>query len=97
MKLSRFTHLQDYVFSLVFANGETIESNLADLIGNHVDLQNLKTARIDPEWGCLEFSSGRVDIEPKTLYRYAMDRSHAPASRLHATTNPENATMIPLI
>lgn len=64
MKLSRFTHLYDYVFSLDFANGETIESNLADLIGNHVDLQNLNTARIDPDWGCLEFSSGMQWIVP---------------------------------
>jgi hypothetical protein len=27
--------------------------------------------RIDPDWGCLEFNHGQVDIEPQTLYRFA--------------------------
>jgi hypothetical protein len=33
----------------------------------------LNTGEIDPEWGCLQFQQGSVDIEPSTLYRYAMD------------------------
>jgi len=42
------------------------------LIGKHVSLDQLNTAHIDPEWGCLEFNAGFVDIEPKTLYQFAM-------------------------
>jgi len=30
----------------------------------------LQTARINKEWGCLEFKDGAVDIEPVTLYKY---------------------------
>ncbi|MGZ5053887.1 MAG: DUF2442 domain-containing protein, partial [Methylobacter sp.] len=59
-----------YRFLLTFENGEVKEADLADLIGQHVSLDALNTARIDPEWGCLEFNNGWVDIEPKTLYRY---------------------------
>ena len=44
--------------------------DLKTLIGSHVALEALNTARIDTEWGCLEFKNGSVDIEPKTLYRY---------------------------
>ncbi|MFI3119374.1 MAG: hypothetical protein QX203_05310 [Methylococcaceae bacterium] len=36
----------------------------------------LNTAHIDPEWGCLKFNDGRVDIEPKTLYRFATDKPY---------------------
>jgi hypothetical protein len=27
--------------------------------------------RIDPDWCCLEFNHGQVDIEPQSLYRFA--------------------------
>ncbi len=56
------------LFKLIFNNGEIRETNLEPLIGDYVSLKNIQTARIDPEWGCLEFNAGMVDIEPNTLY-----------------------------
>jgi len=72
MKLSRFEHLDGYTFELVFENGQISKVNLQDLISQYVSLDEAKTARIDPEWGCLEFNDGAADIEPKTLYQFAM-------------------------
>ncbi len=71
MKLQNFTQQDGYRFQLVFEDGEIKETDLKNLIGSHVELTELKTAHIDCEWGCLEFKNGSVDIEPKTLYRYA--------------------------
>ena len=71
MKLKHFKQLDLYRFVLTFENGEIIEADLQDLIGQHVASELLHTAHIDPEWGCLEFLGGKVDIEPKTLYRHA--------------------------
>ena len=70
MKLKHFEHYDGYRFLLTFENGEIKEADLADLIGHHVSPDALNTARIDPEWGCLEFNGGKVDIEPKTLYKF---------------------------
>ncbi len=71
MKLKNFIQKEGYKFQLVFENGEIKETDLKNLIGHHVSLDGVKTARIDSEWGCLEFKNSCVDIEPKTLYRYA--------------------------
>jgi Protein of unknown function (DUF2442) len=71
MKLKDFEHCDAYRFLLTFENGEVKEADLFDLIGHHVSLDALNTARIDPEWGCLEFNNGMVDVEPKTLYKFA--------------------------
>jgi hypothetical protein len=71
MKLRQFERREAYRFVLTFENGEVREVDLQGLIGQHVGVDSLPTAHIDPEWGCLEFLNGRVDIEPKTLYRYA--------------------------
>ena len=71
MKLIKFTHQIGYQFTLFFENGENKESNLKELIGKHVNIEQIKTAQINPEWGCLEFNEGKVDIEPQTLYKYA--------------------------
>jgi hypothetical protein len=73
MKLVKFEHQTAYQFILTFANGEVREVDLKSLISNHVNLESLETARINQEWGCLEFKEGKVDIEPKTLYKYAME------------------------
>lgn len=70
MKLKDFEHCDAYRFLLTFENGEVKEADLFDLIGHYVSLDALNTARIDPEWGCLEFNGGSVDIEPNTLYRF---------------------------
>lgn len=71
MKLKHFEHHDAYRFLLTFENGETRDVDLLNLVGQHVTEDLLHTARIDPEWGCLEFLNGSVDVEPKTLYRYA--------------------------
>jgi Protein of unknown function (DUF2442) len=70
MKLKNFEQQDDYKFKLMFENGEAKVADLKNLIGSHVGLVDLNTARIDAEWGCLEFKNGMVDIEPKTLYRF---------------------------
>ncbi len=71
MKLKHFEHIVAYRYLLIFENDEH-KVDLIDLIGNHVSLDQLNTAHIDAEWGCLEFNGGIVDIEPKTLYQIAM-------------------------
>lgn len=71
MKLVQCKHHQDYVFNLLFENGESKQSDLRALIEKYVSPNELDTACVNPEWGCLEFNHGRVDIEPKTLYRHA--------------------------
>ena len=71
MKIKHFEHLDAYRFLLTFENGEVKKTDLVDLIGHYVPLDALNTARIDTEWGCLEFNGGKVDIEPKTLYQFA--------------------------
>lgn len=72
MKLKCFEHRGGYCFVLTFANGEAKLVDLQKLIGAYVTSDAVNTARIDPEWGCLEFNGGVVDIEPKTLYQFAM-------------------------
>ena len=71
MRFRQIEHLEAYRCVLTFENGDRREVDLQELIGQHVALGDVQTARIDPEWGCLEFLNGRVDIEPETLYRYA--------------------------
>ena len=70
MKLIKFTYQKNYKFILFFENGKKKESDLKKLIEKHVSLQQIKTAKINLDWGCLEFNNGMVDIEPKTLYNY---------------------------
>jgi len=80
MKLKHIEHREAYRFLLVFENGETQETDLKDLIGGPVGLDALDTARIDSEWGCLEFNDGMVDIEPKTLYQYVTAKPYEAAA-----------------
>lgn len=74
MKLKEIKHQHDYQFSITFANGESGNVNLESLIATHVKLQEVSTAHINSEWGCLEFKNGAVDIEPKTLYQYSKNQ-----------------------
>ncbi|WP_426992877.1 DUF2442 domain-containing protein [Methylomonas sp. CM2] len=76
MKLKQIEQIEGYRFTLTFENGEIIQADLKALIGSSVAEDALHTARIDPDWGCLEFNRGAADIEPKTLYRYAREASH---------------------
>ncbi|MEI7695847.1 MAG: DUF2442 domain-containing protein [Chlorobium sp.] len=71
MKLKNFQN-NGFEFSLLFANGDNIIVNLRDLIGEYVSESDLSSAVIDSEWGCIEFCNGNIDIEPSTLYHYAL-------------------------
>lgn len=71
MKLKKIEHLEGYRFKLEFVNGEIKAVDLTGLIAKHVGLDDLPSACIDPEWGCLQFNNGNVDIEPKTLYKFS--------------------------
>lgn len=75
MKLKQFKQCEAYRFLLSFENGETRETDLRPLIGDYVSIDELATAHIDTDWGCLEFKNGQVDIEPKTLYQNALKQA----------------------
>ena len=80
MKLRQIEQREGYRFRLVFENGETWEADLQELIGQHVPEAALPSARIDPEWGCLEFLDARADVEPKTLYRFVCSQQNGLAA-----------------
>ena len=50
MKLKNFEQKNGYKFRLFFENGDVKETDLQNLIGQYVDLADLKTARIDTDW-----------------------------------------------
>lgn len=75
MKLIRFQHIDGFKFSLTFENGRTANVDLEPLLGSHLSAEQLDSAEIDPDWGCLQFAAASVDIEPKTLYRFAFKES----------------------
>ena len=71
MKLQNFKYIDGYNFFLVFDDGVEKEVNLESLLANKISMEELSSASIDLDWGCLEFKNGLVDIEPKTLYKFA--------------------------
>jgi hypothetical protein len=73
MKLINFKNNNDYNFFFEFENGVKKNVNIYDLVGSKVSKEDLKSARIDSDWGCLEFCDGMIDIEPKTLYKYTIN------------------------
>jgi len=75
MKLKQIKHGKDYQFLLTFTNQETVKVNLEKLISKYVASKEVITARINKEWGCLEFKGGAVDIEPKTFYQFSKNNS----------------------
>jgi len=70
MKIKEFKNINNFEFVFVFENGEQKVSNIKNLVSEYLNENDLQTARINEEWGCLEFKDGAVDIEPTTLYRY---------------------------
>ena len=74
MKLLKFKNLGEYRFSLVFEADRFPNLDLKSLIGEKVGLGDLGTARIDEDWGCLEFKDGDIDIEPETLYSFCQQQ-----------------------
>ena len=73
MKLIYFKHNNDYIFDLNFEDGTKKRVDLSQLIQSKVSIDELKSAHIDQDWGCLEFKDGIVDIDPKTLYNFSME------------------------
>ncbi len=71
MKLRSFEHKDQYTFLLEFVDHTRFEVDLFPLLAAYVEPSAIETAQIDPEWGCLMFKEGMVDIEPKTLYQFA--------------------------
>ncbi len=72
MKLKEFKIKNDYIFNFVFENGIKKIVDISSLIQDKVTKEEVKTAHIDKDWGCLEFNNGMVDIEPKTLYNFTI-------------------------
>jgi hypothetical protein len=88
MKLATFEQLVGFKFALTFDNGDRATVDLEPLIGNHISVDELGSAEIDPDWGCLQFQGGSVDIEPTTLYRYAMHSPSESTIRAPAAAQP---------
>ncbi|MBK1733500.1 DUF2442 domain-containing protein [Thiococcus pfennigii] len=80
MKLIDFEQKAGFEFSLTFENREIIMVDLEPLIGKRMSAEDLGSAEIDSEWGCLQFLGGEVDIEPTTLYRFAHGGSNTQAA-----------------
>lgn len=70
MKLKTFEQKNGFDFVFIFENGERKEANIESLVAKYLKPDELSTAAINDEWGCLEFKDGSVDIEPRTLYKY---------------------------
>jgi len=79
MKLKSFVYKEGYIFLLEFADHRTAEIDLSPLLKPYVEPLDMNTAEIDPEWGCLMFQDGMVDIEPKTLYSFTFGDSQSVA------------------
>ncbi|MEA3331953.1 MAG: DUF2442 domain-containing protein [Campylobacterota bacterium] len=70
MKLIKFNIIKNYIFDLYFEDDTMKRVDLSNLIKSKVSKEELSSAHIDSDWGCLEFKNGYVDIDPKTLYIY---------------------------
>lgn len=88
MKLTTFEQRDGFRFALTFDNGDRATVDLEPLIGDHISVDELGSAEIDPDWGCLQFQGGMVDIEPTTLYRYAMHSRAESTGRAPAAAQP---------
>lgn len=88
MKLAAFERRVGFEFALTFDTGERITVDLEPLIGNYISTEELSTGEIDPDWGCLQFQEGNVDIEPVTLYRYAMGSTATTGASASAVAQP---------
>lgn len=72
MKLLSFKIDKDYIFDFNFENGIQKKVDISSLIKSKVAVNELDSAHIDKDWGCLEFKNGLVDIDPLTLYKYVL-------------------------
>ena len=76
MKLKQIKHDHNYQFFLTCTNQEMAKVDLEQLIAKYVNSEEIKTARVNQEWGCLEFKNGAFDIKPKTLDKFC-HQSHS--------------------
>ena len=76
MRLIKYKNLDNYKFYFEFSNRDSGEVNIKNLIGKYIAKDELSTANLNEEWGCLEFKKGLVDIEPKTLYKFFNSNNH---------------------
>ena len=58
MRLKHFKLTTDYIFDLDFEDGTHTTVDLSPLIGLKVSTEELQSANIDKDWGCLEFNGG---------------------------------------
>ena len=72
MKLDKFTNIEEYVFKFDFEDGTHKIVDIGPLIQSKVSTEDIKSAHIDKDWGCLEFNDGMIDIDPGTLYAFAI-------------------------
>lgn len=72
-KLVSARHLEHYLFFLEFSGGKRLGCDLSPLLAAHLKESDLDSMKVDPDWGCLEFLDGQVDIDPRTLFRWACD------------------------
>jgi len=72
MKLNHFKYCENYIFEFDFENGIHKIVDISALVKSKLTLEDLNSAHIDKDWGCLEFKDGMVDIDPKTLYNFSM-------------------------
>lgn len=72
MKLVNFKQYGNYIFDFTFEDLSKKKVDISELIKSKVTIEELKSAHIDKDWGCLEFNDGMVDIEPKTLYNFCI-------------------------
>lgn len=70
MKLKSFKQKNGFEFIFEFENGERKEADIEQLVLKYLQPNELSSAKLNDEWGCLEFKDGAVDIEPTTLYKY---------------------------
>ena len=78
MKLVKYKNINGYNFYFEFDNRDSGEVNIESLIGKYVSKNELSTANLNKEWGCLEFKKGLVDVEPKTLYKFYLSHFLVP-------------------
>jgi len=72
MRLKEFKKQNDYIFNLRFEDGTKRTVDISALVNSKVKVNELKSAKIDNDWGCLEFKDGMIDIDPKTLYNFSI-------------------------
>ncbi|MGD9888284.1 MAG: hypothetical protein AB7S56_03345 [Halothiobacillaceae bacterium] len=88
MKLTALQHKYAYVFDLGFDGEWVFNVDLKPLVGAYIAEEELNTAAIDADWGCLVFKDGRVDVEPRTLYKFVLATHQSARNTQHKNYQP---------